>query len=103
MSAADEIRKLGSLGAAAGEPMRAFGAYEGTAMKDGALSKKVKEIIAIAVSLTTQCPYCLTIHTEHARAAGVTDEELAEAAFVAATLRAGAALTHAANHVLAKD
>ena len=52
--------------------------------------------MAIAVALTTQCPYCLDIHTRNAKRAGATREEVAEAAFLAAALRAGAAVTHGA-------
>jgi AhpD family alkylhydroperoxidase len=55
--------------------------------------KKYKELIAIAVALTTQCPYCIGLHAEAARKAGAGDEELAEASFVAAALRAGGVLS----------
>ena len=57
--------------------------------------------MAIAVALTTQCPYCIEIHADAARKAGASEEELAEAGFVAAALRAGAAVTHATH--LIKD
>ena len=50
--------------------------------------------MAVAVALTTQCPYCLEIHKKHAIDAGATQEELAEATFVAAALRAGAGVVH---------
>jgi AhpD family alkylhydroperoxidase len=50
--------------------------------------------MAVAVALTTQCPYCIEIHTKKARAAGCTEAELAETAMVAAALRAGGAITH---------
>ena len=62
--------------------------------KDGAIPKKYRELIAIAVSCTTQCPYCLDAHTKAAKAAGATRAEVAEAALLAAALRAGAAATH---------
>jgi AhpD family alkylhydroperoxidase len=58
---------------------------------------KYKELIAVAVAVTTQCPYCIDIHTSNARRAGATDAELAEAAIVAAALRAGGAITHATH------
>ena len=58
------------------------------------LVQKYKELMALAVALTTQCPYCLEIHKKHAVDAGATQEELAETTFVAAALRAGAAVTH---------
>lgn len=43
---------------------------------------------------TTQCPYCIEAHVAGAKKAGATREEIAEAVFVAAALRAGAAVTH---------
>ena len=50
--------------------------------------------MALAVSFTTQCPYCLDVHIAAAKRAGATKEEVAETALIAATLRAGAAVTH---------
>ena len=44
----------------------------------------------------SQCPYCLQVHTKGAKRAGATREEIAEVAFLAAALRAGAAVTHGA-------
>jgi AhpD family alkylhydroperoxidase len=62
----------------------------------GALQPKVRELIAIAVACTTQCPYCIEVHTKAAKALGASREELVEAAFIAAALRAGGATTHGA-------
>ena len=67
------------------------------AFADGALSAHHKQIIAVAVALTTQCPYCIELHTDAARKAGATDAELSEAAIVAAAIRAGGAVTHATH------
>jgi AhpD family alkylhydroperoxidase len=50
--------------------------------------------MAVAVALTTQCPYCIEIHASRAKAAGASEQELAETTLVAAALRAGAAMTH---------
>jgi len=102
MSAADELAKLGPLSKLKPEAMNAFGAFDAAVMADGAISKKNKELIAVAVALSTQCQYCLAIHTELAKKAGASEAELAEATFVAAALRAGAAITHGANHVIGK-
>lgn len=63
---------------------------------DGAVPAKYRELMAVAVACTTQCPYCIEAHAKAARAAGATREELVEAAFVAAALRAGGAATHGA-------
>jgi AhpD family alkylhydroperoxidase len=62
---------------------------------DGALPLKVRELIAVAVALTTQCEYCIDVHTGRALGAGASREELAEAAAVAAAVRAGGTLAHA--------
>lgn len=67
MSAATELAKLGPLSKLKPEAMAAFGAFDAAAMGDGAVSKKTKELIAVAVALTTQCEYCLTTHTEMAK------------------------------------
>ena len=65
-----------------------------TGKEDGAIPRKFRELIAIAVACTTQCPYCLDAHTKNAKRAGATRQEVAEAVFLAAALRAGAAATH---------
>ena len=64
--------------------------------EDGAIPRKYRELIAIAVSATTQCPYCMEAHAKAAHAAGATREEVVEAALLAAALRAGGAATHGA-------
>lgn len=63
---------------------------------DGAIPKKYRELIALAVACTTQCPYCIEAHAKGAKAAGASREELVESAFLAAALRAGGAATHGA-------
>lgn len=93
------LKKLGKLGASAPDPWKSFIAFDQAAMADGALSKKHKELIAVAVALATQCPYCIDVHSAAARKAGASEEELAEAAFVAAAIKAGGALTHATHFV----
>ena len=62
--------------------------------RDGAIPRKYRELLAIAVACTTQCPYCLEAHAKGAKAAGATREEIVEASLIAAALRAGAAATH---------
>ena len=63
---------------------------------DGAIPQKYRELIAVAVAVTTQCAYCIEVHAKAVAAAGGSREELVEAAFVAAALRAGGAATHGA-------
>jgi len=95
----DNIKKLPRLGAGAPEAWKSFLAFDKAALADGAIPKKYKELMALAVALTTQCPYCLEIHKAAAVAAGATAEEIAETTFVAAALRAGAAVTHGTHLV----
>lgn len=72
----------------------AFQAFGKAVFADGALSSKTKQLIAVAVAHVTQCPYCITGHTKAAQRAGATPEELMEAVWVAAEMRAGAAFAH---------
>lgn len=74
---------------------RAFLAFDHSAKRaDGAIAPKTREWIALAVALTTQCGYCLDVHTRAAKRLGTTREEIAEIALVAAAVRAGATVGH---------
>ncbi len=86
-----KLKKFGELAPAAWE---GFVAFDKAAMADGAIPAKTKELIALAVAMTTQCPYCIEIHGKRAKTAGCTEKEIAEAVLVAAALRAGGAVTH---------
>ena len=88
-------------GAKAPDTWKGFLAFDEAARADGAIPKKYKELMAVAVALYTQCPYCIEIHKEEALKAGATEAELAETTFVAAALRAGAAITHG-THLISK-
>ena len=79
------------------ETMKAFWAFDKEAFKAGAIDVLHKQLMAVAVALTTQCPYCIELHVRAARQAGATDQMLAETAAVAAAMRAGAAITHATH------
>jgi AhpD family alkylhydroperoxidase len=93
----ENLSKLKRMTELAPEVMKAFWAFDKLSVAEGAIPVKYKELIAVAVALTTQCPYCIDIHSANARKAGATDAEIAEAAVVAASLRAGAAITHATH------
>jgi AhpD family alkylhydroperoxidase len=97
MYSKDNLSKIKKMNELAPELMKAFWAFDRLAVAEGAIPVKYKELIAVAVAVTTQCPYCIEIHTSNARKAGVTDAELTEAAMVAAALRAGGAVTHATH------
>ena len=95
----ENLAKIEEMNGLAPEVMKAFWAFDKASVAGGAIPVKYKELIAVAVAVTTQCPYCIDIHGSNARAAGATKAELIEAAMVAASLRAGGAVTHA-THLL---
>jgi AhpD family alkylhydroperoxidase len=95
-----KLGKLTALEANTSEAVKAFWAFDKAAMIAGSISVKQKELIAIAIALTTQCPYCIEIHAKKARAAEATEQEIAEVVMIAAALRAGAAITHG-THAMA--
>ena len=74
----------------------AFLAFNESVFAAGALPVKTKQIIAVAVAHVTQCPYCIRGHTKAALRHGATAEELMEAIWVAAEMRAGGAYAHSA-------
>jgi AhpD family alkylhydroperoxidase len=76
------------------ETHEAFLAFSRQVFADGALPARTKQLIAVAVAHTTQCPYCIRGHTRAARRAGAGDREIMEAIWVAAEMRAGGAYAH---------
>ena len=73
---------------------KAFQEFDAKVFEDGAINVKTKELIAVAAAHITQCPYCIDTHVKRAKAAGATDEEVAESIFVAMALRAGGSFAH---------
>lgn len=83
------------LAASAPKEAQAFFHLKQTAERpDGGIPPKYRELISVAVSLVTQCPYCIDVHTRQARQAGASQQEVAEAVFIAAALAAGAVAGH---------
>ena len=76
------------------ETEAAFQAFGQKVFADGALPTKMKQIIAVAVAHVTQCPYCIKGHTKAALRHGASQEELMEAIWVAAEMRAGGTYAH---------
>jgi len=72
----------------------AFRAFSKAVFSDGALDARTKQIIAVAVAHVTQCPWCIEGHVKAARRAGASAEQIMEAIWVAAEMRAGAAFAH---------
>jgi AhpD family alkylhydroperoxidase len=73
----------------------AFREFSKAVFQAGALPRKLKQLIAVAVAHVTQCPYCIEGHTKAAVREGATPEEVMEAIWVAAEMRAGGAFAHA--------
>lgn len=100
MYSKDNLKKIKTMNDLAPEVMKAFWAFDKAAVSEGAIPVKYKELIAVAVAVTTQCPYCIDIHANNARKAGASEAEIVEATMVAASLRAGGAVTHATHALL---
>jgi AhpD family alkylhydroperoxidase len=97
------LAQLKKLNAAAPEGMQAFWAFDKEAFEAGIVDVLHKQLIAVAVALTTQCPYCIELHVKAAREAGATGQMLAEIALVTAAMRTGAAITHATHLFTRQD
>jgi AhpD family alkylhydroperoxidase len=72
----------------------AFEGFSRAVFADGALPEKTKQLIAVAAAHVTQCPYCIQGHTRLALRTGNSPEEIMEAIWVAAEMRAGGAYAH---------
>ncbi|MDG6094043.1 carboxymuconolactone decarboxylase family protein [Acetobacter sp. AN02] len=88
------IEAIGEFGKTAPETLKGFAALDSAAEKGGNLDAKTRELIAIAVAVTTRCDGCISVHAEAALKAGATKAEIAEALSVAVALNAGAAMVY---------
>lgn len=78
------------------DTMSAWREFNKAVFSDGALPSLTKQLIAVAVAHTTQCAYCIKGHVKEALRQGATEEQLMEAIWVAAEMRAGGAYAHSA-------
>ena len=76
--------------------LEAWRNFSKTVFEAGALDEKTKQLIAVAVAHVTQCPYCIHSHTAQAMRKGASEQEIMEAIWVAAEMRAGGSYAHAA-------
>lgn len=76
--------------------LAAFQAFDKTVFQEEGreIPVKYRQLMALAVSITTQCVYCIDSHSKAAVAAGASQNELAEAAWVATAIRAGGGFAH---------
>ena len=91
---ADGPKNLRKLRQLKPDMFKAFIDFDQSVFKDGAISGKMKQLMAITAAHVTQCPWCIDVHTKAAVEHGANDEEIAEAVFVAMAMRAGAAFSH---------
>jgi AhpD family alkylhydroperoxidase len=85
------------------DSVRGYQTLSAANAKDSKLGAKVRELISLAVAITTHCDGCITIHTDKALKAGATREEIAEALGVAMAMNAGAALIYSLRTLDAVD
>jgi AhpD family alkylhydroperoxidase len=91
----NDLKLLRSMKELAPAEFQAWAALDGiVGREDGKIPRKYRELIAIAVAHTTQCVYCIEVHTKKAKKAGASKEEVVEAVLLAAALRASGAAAH---------
>lgn len=94
----DRIRGLlGKLGKEVEGPMAGFGQLHKQAMAEGALSAKFKELITLAISITSRCEGCIAVHVRGALRAGATRQEILETIGVAVYMGGGPAMVYGCN------
>lgn len=82
---------------------QAWREFSRTVFQDGALDARTKQLIAVAVAHVTQCPDCIRNHVRGAVREEATEEQIMEAIWVAAEMRAGGAVAHSRRAFEALD
>lgn len=94
----DQLKqRIGEIGSLSPDTVRGYATLSGAGAKTNHLDAKTRELIALAVAVTTRCDGCITVHTDAAIKAGASRDEIAEALGVAVALNAGAALVYSAR------
>jgi len=89
-----DLKKFGDIAEWNENLANKFFDYYGDVFKPGALTAREKSLIALAVSHTIQCPYCIDAYTADTMEKGCSEEEMMEALHVAGAIRGGASLVH---------
>ena len=92
-------KNLATLRADLPEVMKGFGDLAGAATKDGALDKKTKELIALALGVAARCDACIGFHTQALVKLGASKSEVEEALGMAVYMGGGPSLMYAANAI----
>ncbi len=90
----EDLERFASMGENATELWDKFNSWYGAAMEAGALSKREKSLIALAVAHALQCPYCIDAHTQSCLENGSNLDQMTEAVHVASAIRGGSTLIH---------
>lgn len=90
----DDLKKFGNIGEFGKDLADKFFNYYNSVFADGALTAREKSLIALAVSHTVQCPYCIDAYSNDATEKGCSEQQMMEAIHVAAAIRGGASLVH---------
>ncbi len=89
-----DLKKFGNITDWSEELGEKFFEYYGKVFEEGALTAREKSLIALAVSHTVHCPYCIDAYTSDGLKRGITKEEMMEAVHVAGAIQGGATLVH---------
>ncbi len=90
----DQLPRFEEIGEGGPDLADKFFEYYGAVFQDGALTEREKALIALAVSHTVQCPYCIDAYTDACLEKGADLEQMTEAVHVATAIRGGASLVH---------
>ena len=90
----EHLSRFGDIKTGSPDLAKKFFDWYGAVFEEGALTKREKHLIALAVAHTVQCPYCIDAHTTACQEQGSDLEEMTEAVHVAAAIKGGAALVH---------
>lgn len=85
------------------DALAAFGALSKAAQAPGALDKKTKELLALAIAVATRCDGCIGFHARGAQRTGAERQEVAEALAVAIQMGGGPSVNYAADALRAFD
>jgi AhpD family alkylhydroperoxidase len=86
--------RIGELGRLTPDTLRGYQTLSGAGAKTNHLNEKTRQLISLAVAVTTRCDGCIVFHTDAALKAGATKDEISEALGVAVAMNAGAALIY---------
>ncbi|MBK06432.1 MAG: 4-carboxymuconolactone decarboxylase [Deltaproteobacteria bacterium] len=90
----EHLPQFGDIAEGNSELAQKFFSYYGAVFEEGALSKREKSLIALAVAHAVQCPYCIDAYSKSSLQQGSDLEEMTEAIHVATAIRGGASLIH---------